>query len=200
MDHGSTRRMTTLVRRAAVRSSPRRAAASVSTTALIPSRPPRGAAWPRSGTGPPPHTLVPPGIRLCTRTEPLRKQPRLRNCDGDPFSLQLPHQLNTIHDPFRLGPRHRTTGAVTRRGERLSFRLVRSHQHVRGAAHTPRDGHRLPDRAISLRDLRVTGTKCPGGSLPVHAQRTYPSVHLVFLDLRQVVGHVVDHRHLQTLD
>jgi hypothetical protein len=67
-----------------------------------------------------------------------------------------------------------------------------SNQHVRLSTHGPRNEHGLPYIAQILRKAWRARPKSAGGSLSVNADLHAPSPDFVLLQLRHVVGDVID--------
>ena len=100
----------------------------------------------------------------------------------------------------RLGgrrPREASPRPVAGRAERPFQRPRPAHEHPARPPHVARDDHWLPYLAIPLGDVMMARRKRPRRPLAVHADLLRGARHRVRLELRDVVGHVVEERHAE---
>src|SRR5207244_375336 len=94
--------------------------------------------------------------------------------------------------PLGLGAREQPARAVAGAAERLSHGFVRPDEEKRVASHVARDQDRLAGRAKALRNGGMPRAERTRRALAVHQQLPPPSIHLVLLELHDVVADVVD--------
>src|SRR5581483_1326838 len=112
--------------------------------------------------------------------------------DDNTLLFQLLLDLPRVASPFRRRPAEQPARSVTDAAESLPHRAFRPHQHPGRCAHATRDEHRLPDRAVRLRDLAVARRVSAGCALPMHQHVALLAVYLVALLLGDIVADVVD--------
>ena len=83
--------------------------------------------------------------------------------------------------------------------EGVGHRARAADQDVARPAHVAGNQDRLADAAIAGRQFLVARRKGPRRALAMYAERLGHAVHLIGLDLGDVVGHVVDQVHAQSL-
>ena len=80
--------------------------------------------------------------------------------------------------------------------ERLLHCALCPFEEIRGTSHASGDNDRLTYRITARRQVMGARTKCPCCTLPVDTERRALSVNHVFLNLCDIVSHIVDQRHL----
>src|SRR5690606_556250 len=110
----------------------------------------------------------------------------------DPARLEL--AVDRAAAAGRLGLRAwpASAGAAAARAGRLAPGALGAAQDEAVAPHVARDDHRLADRAVARRHVRVARPEGAGRALAVHAQAAADAVDLVLLPLGDVVADVVE--------
>src|SRR5205814_9150119 len=135
-------------------------------------------------------------LHVLVGTGGLFDDPRAgRRVDVDPAPLEGLEDLARRIGPRRGLPRHLAAGPVPAGAERLFHRGRLADEDEGAGAHVAGDEDRLPHVPVGRRRLRVTGREGPGGTLAVHEDLAPTALRNVFLDLADVVTHVVDDPH-----
>eukprot|EP00429_Kryptoperidinium_foliaceum_P073492 CAMPEP_0176208088 /NCGR_PEP_ID=MMETSP0121_2-20121125/12942_1 /TAXON_ID=160619 /ORGANISM="Kryptoperidinium foliaceum, Strain CCMP 1326" /LENGTH=532 /DNA_ID=CAMNT_0017547067 /DNA_START=33 /DNA_END=1630 /DNA_ORIENTATION=+ len=129
----------------------------------------------------------------------LHDQLGRRHTDGDAHVLQALQHVAVVQVVPRLVPAQGSPGAVAGAAEGVPHALVGARKHVGAGAHRAAHDDGLAGELVVDRDQRVVRREGAGGTFSVDKQLLALAVNHVLLDLGDVVGHVVDHVHVEVL-
>mmetsp|Transcript_6424 Transcript_6424/g.10156 ORF Transcript_6424/g.10156 Transcript_6424/m.10156 type:complete len:262 (+) Transcript_6424:326-1111(+) len=88
---------------------------------------------------------------------------------------------------------------MTCRTKCLAHTFICASEHIRAGAHSSANEHRLSNQLIVDRYQRMMRWKCTCRTFAMHQQFHEFAIHVVLLNLCNIVRHIVDHMHVQVV-